>query len=138
MKEKYTSDRTAILAKKKGFKTSDKSYNYRSKDGGIWTTPYKNGQSGKENTWQRCTQSYLQKWLREKHKLHCQITADYYEDGVNWLYQVLWPEKIEIDKEFLKMVDYRNGTGMYGDNGEYSTYEKALEKALYHALTLIK
>lgn len=76
------------------------------------------------------TMILIQKWLRDVHNKHVQITAEYYSDGINWNVQVLWLD--ENDHH-----DYTGGTMMYGDNGEFSTYEAALEFGLGKALNLI-
>jgi hypothetical protein len=82
-------------------------------------------------------QSEVQKWLRDTHGKHVQITAEYFEDGINWLWQVLWPEEIVYDMGGVGSIDYNDGTGMYGDNAEYDTYEEALEAGILKALSLI-
>ena len=102
-------------------------------------------QKGYLETFSAPTQSLLQRWCREKHNKHIQITTDYYLDGINWNYQILWPDETFFDEEGTYdggdvgnlAFEHFDGTGMYGDNGEYNTYEKALEAGLKHCLTLI-
>ena len=79
------------------------------------------------------TQSLLQKWLREKYNLHIIITLECYCDGINYCIQILCYDKNNPD-------GYNNDkcTRTYGDNGEFKTYEDALEFALQKALNFIK
>jgi hypothetical protein len=78
-------------------------------------------------------QSLLQKWLREVHNLHVIIQPEFYTTGINYCVQVLC-----YAPELEDCEDNNKCTGMYGDNGEYPTYEEALEFGLQLALNLIK
>jgi hypothetical protein len=75
------------------------------------------------------TQSVLQKWLREKHNIFVICTQEFYWDGVNHLVQVF---KYNPEKERCY-----EGTMLYGDNGEFESYEVSLEFGLKLALELI-
>lgn len=79
-----------------------------------------------------CEQSLLQKWLREKHGIHIQIFIETYSYGMQINMQVLHLETVD---EKLRSSD--KSTGWYGDNGEYKTYEEALEAGLLIGLKLI-
>lgn len=68
MKEKEISTKTAIMAQKAGFTLNNGSWFFKS-NGIEYRTNVKGGIGGKEKTYVKCTQSLLQKWLREKHKL---------------------------------------------------------------------
>lgn len=70
-------------------------------------------------------------WFREKHNLHIYLSVDFYESGDNYLWQILI--KDITDKTFYS----KKSTGLYGDNNEYPTYYKALEKAIEEAFKLI-
>ena len=62
------------------------------------------------------TQSLLQKWLREKHKIHIDIQPFYYKgDFISW--------NLKIHNTYFKE--------------KYKTHEEALEIGLYQALLLI-
>lgn len=64
------------------------------------------------------TQSFLQKWLRETHKIHVQILPYNY-------------------KYLVSILKYgQNGSNPNFDN-EFDTYEEALEGGLFKALELI-
>lgn len=121
---------TAKLAKQKGFRTRSKFW-YFKRDGQTVYTNKSGDLSGKEDTVKIVTQTFLQKWLRKKHNLHIEITVDFYIDGINYNYQIL--EHISNEPGC-----HGRSTGKYGDNGEFNTYEKALEKGLQQALKLIK
>lgn len=75
----------------------------------------------------------LQKWCREKHQIYVTITQDFYVPGINFLYQIL----IYDPTNEYNCLDKRS-SGLYGDNGEYGTYEQALEEGLYQTLLLIQ
>jgi len=80
-----------------------------------------------------CTQSFLQKYLREVHNLHVIIQPEFYTTGINYCVQVLC-----YAPELEDCENHDKCTSMYGDNGEYPTYEEALEFGLELALNLIK
>lgn len=65
------------------------------------------------------TQSLLQKWLREKHKLHITIFSSSQE---SWMFRITKPHQILTE-------------GIYGE--DFTTYEEALETGLQEALKLI-
>lgn len=79
------------------------------------------------------TQSLLQRWLREKHRLHVVIYPEFYTTGINYTVQIFCYDPTKID-----CIDDSKTTMMFGDNGEYQTYEEALEFGLITALKLIK
>lgn len=74
------------------------------------------------------TQSEVQEWLRNKHNCFAVITPEAYTDGINWQSQVLFYDNSSYD------CWGDNSSGMYGDNGEFPTYEDALEFGLKLAL----
>ena len=78
------------------------------------------------------TQALAARWLREAHGVHVVITEEAYTNGINYLWQVLIYNPLSVDCWDNK------STGMYGDNGEYKTYEGALEAGLQKAIKLIK
>jgi hypothetical protein len=71
----------------------------------------------------------VQKWLREKHNIFVICTQNFYWDGVNHLVQVF---KYNPEKERCY-----EGTMLYGNNGEFESYEVSLEFGLKLALELI-
>ena len=116
MKEKDISTKTALLASKVGFTLNNGTWFFKSK-GIEFCTNTKGGISGNEKTYVKCTQSLLQKWLREKHKLFIcvkhKITGSVEEPIVEFTY---------------------NGNNGEWNNKYYPTYEKALEVALVECL----
>ncbi len=118
MTEQLVSFDTAELAMQKRFHIKcDKIYNHIKE---VWSTHYKDMSNDDPDPGAYCTaptQSLLQKWLREVHKI------------------LLWVEPIATDKwEFG--INYPNGG--FGDAKEYKTFEEALEVGLQEALKLIK
>jgi hypothetical protein len=119
MTDQLISFETAKLAKEKGFIEGSKSY-YKG-DGEIHSFdpefhPYA---IHKNNFMQRflyeaSTQSLLQKWLREEHKIQVWVTYHY-----------------PINGKYLYVLMFKNGVGVQ------NTYEEALEVALQEALKLI-
>lgn len=134
MEEDYISFDTAKLAKKLGLKITDYKSCY-SIDGTylIREDPYdpiveKQGKLGKplnpdivERKKQviRCTQSLLQKYIREEHKIHIMIWRN------------------DLTEKYRPDCD-RNGLDIIMDGiGEFDTYEDALEQALYNTCAFL-
>jgi hypothetical protein len=117
---------TAVLAKNKGF------CGYKSKR---WF--YKDGTVTRANThrcwntweftegirWSAPTQSFLQKWLREKSGIHIEVTPNINGFWQARLVNLGWVVS-EVDTRYFQY--------------DYPTYEEALEDALKEALKLIK
>jgi len=89
----------------------------------------KEGGELKETNIPAPTQPILQKWLREKHNIFVICTQEFYSDGINYLVQVF---KYTPEKERCY-----EGTMLYGDNGEFNSYELSLEFGLSLALKMI-
>jgi hypothetical protein len=106
---------TAKLAREKGFK-------------------FQNAASENDYQGENPTQSELQKWLREKHNIYVIITEEFYTDGINHNIQILTYDLSNVENNY---INNDKSTKIYGDNGEFKTYEKALEFGLQKALKLI-
>jgi hypothetical protein len=67
------------------------------------------------------TSQQANKFFRDKFGLYTHIVPEFYMDQINFNWQILWylPKK-----EWTKFV-VSDGTMLYGDNGEYQTYELA-------------
>jgi hypothetical protein len=133
MREELITIKTAILLKNKGFDIPCLSY-YDGSDmvATQANNPFdlKNYNSRKGSTLRSApTQTLVQKWLREKHNIFIICTQNFYWDGVNHLVQVF---KYNPEKERCY-----EGTMLYGDNGEFESYEVSLEFGLKLALELI-
>ena len=141
MKEQLTTFNTAKLAKKKGFWIKD-SYRFDLKDkaticiGGtnidkeLKDIYFNKGVPGLGHTQKDLaivvTQSLLQKWLREKHKININIGWVYGDNykRADWYYNV-------------KGINLHNNNLMPHNQHRFRTYEKALEEGLKQALKLI-
>ena len=126
MEEQYITFETAKLAKEKKF-IHPTLANYECEEDGTvkelnWK--FKNLGDFLDNLHTPvCTQSLLQKWLREIHNIHIVITLEFSESLKElWYYGLLSIKGNEINE--------------LGDEG-YTTYELALEAALQEALKLI-
>lgn len=76
------------------------------------------------------TQSLLQRWLREKHKIHIVIFCSDNEEGtkpVKWFYSYISMYDNSIHEDAFEC----------GNDTEFDTYELALEDALKETLELI-
>ena len=104
MEEQLISFQTAKLAKEKGY---------------ILNTP------NVESSFP--TQSLLQKWLREVHKLNVIVNLTHGFKNVHY-YSIIYDCNIHRPKEL----------NLYDVNNYIKTYEQALEKGLQEALKLIK
>lgn len=74
------------------------------------------------------TQSLLQRWLREVHKIYVSIDEEHI---MRWFYTIYYTyspdEMIELDLDDLNIM-----------NDEFESYEEALEQGLIEALKIIK
>lgn len=81
-------------------------------------------------------------WIGDNKGIHLSLRPEFYADGINWNWQLLWylPKEEWLSEEYddksLGMF-YRHvetGTYLFGDNGEYPTKAKAEDEALTYAL----
>jgi len=138
MKEELISFETAKLAKEKGFllHTIDTFYQY---DGSISLCHYQSTRALEVQDKERVecyapTQSLLQKWLREKHKIHI-------EPQYSWLLDDDKKIKGDVVWWYYIYSNYPHGgrrKTFSSEIGEPSTYEEALEEGLLEALKLIE
>lgn len=129
MKDEIIKYETAVLAKEKGCDLDlfGEGFNYTNEDGDEYWTSIEGGISGKEETSPviNCTQSLLQRWLREVHSIRAFVVH-----GVsgNFNYEI-------------RIFDKPNDAGQWtriGHISSYDTYESVLEARLLEALKLIK
>ena len=135
IEESYVSFDTAKLLKDAGFEANLKTmYVEEEKDEwAFWDSGAKRSDYNYFDDTIACpTQALAARWLREAHGIHVVITEEAYTNGINYLWQVLIYSPLSVDCWDNK------STGMYGDNGEYKTYEGALEAGLREAIKLIK
>lgn len=137
MKEQLISFKTAKLAKEKGFDEYC-DYIYK-KDKDVRKCCYYEGENDdfdegynknselpffENDLITAPTQSLLQKWLRETHKIHLSIDNNNYEKLGNWCFDI---------HNLPKTIKYLWTRG----DKTYSSYEEALEKGLQETLKLI-
>lgn len=79
------------------------------------------------------TQSLLQKWLREVHKIN--VESNYLPNIQK--YRCLFKPMHIIPKLFESFKDYKKVADKYYGKIDYNSYEEALEKGLQEALKLI-
>ena len=149
MKEELISFETAKLAKEVGFdENTGEFYTTAGKLTGVmYYDPTPNNKTidtewfsvlEKEST-AYCTaptQSLLQRWLREKHKIHIKVD-DFINDklGIEWDFEVtLIGTDIDEGGNYIPLISY----SLNDPNRKFNTYELALEAGLLQALKLIK
>lgn len=132
IEESYVGFDTARMLKEAGFRELTKTH--YSNSGQVWETamPADYNDDFSCNTCNRPTQALAARWLRDVHDIHVVITEEPYVNGINYLWQVFIYNPASAD------CWDDESTGMYGDNGEYKTYEEALEAGLREAIKLIK
>lgn len=133
IEEQYVSRDTARMLKEAGFDCNCRKW-YEQKEDKIteWEADASCNWNLNKNDFSCPTQALAARWLREAHNIHVVITEEAYVNGINYLWQVLIYNPTSPDCWDDK------STGMYGDNGEYKTYEEALEAGLREAIKLLK
>lgn len=125
----------AKLAKQHGFndKNCNQGYLHDGSESFDFTTDWLNAKAIGAPT-----QDELLSFLEGK-GMFIPLMPEIYVDGINWNWQVLWYLKkedwqyTEIDTENGRQkvpINIVDGTGWYGDNGEYPTRHDAIEAAL--------
>ena len=130
MQEKLITFETAKLAKEKGWKKVGVCLDYYKPDGTKMKLIEYNKEFAKFCI-QYCTQSLLQKWLREVHRTDITVITDW-KQGVRVYYVGFSFVNTENKIDIWFSKDENN------NKIEYSDYEEALEIALQEALKLIK
>jgi hypothetical protein len=134
MKDELISFETAKLAKEKGFKLQSNPFGYVTKfynhNTGALLSYGRTGRTDISKAYYAPTQSLLQKWLREKHKIN--VKSNYLPNipGYRCLF-VPMTDKISAKEKYKLFSKY------YGIIN-YDTYEEALEAGLQEALKLIQ
>ena len=127
--EQLISFETSKIAKEKGFNESVIDWWEKDKHGS-WREEYPESYDFGYGTYNeydykisRPTQSLLQKWLRDDHKLNISVDVE----NNKFSYFIARFGQVSLGKP----------TG-WGETDEFDSYEEALEKALVKALKLIK
>jgi len=139
---KLISFKTAKLAKERGFNTRTEDIFYDDVEEFVAAHEVIKFEDSSKIVF-RPTQDQLQDWLESKN-MYLSIAPEFYTEGINWNWQVLWylpKEEWEYDEHInddgiLEKLPNNiiGGTGFYGDDGEYPTRHEAVEAALYMAL----
>jgi hypothetical protein len=74
------------------------------------------------------------KWFRDEYGLYTTFIPEFYKDGINFNWQILW----YLPKEEWTERNIMNGTYLYGDNGEYPTQEEAILACLRKLIELVQ
>lgn len=135
MKDQLVSFETAKLAKEKGFDLLTEYYYYNGKEGYATKQGINKARPLNRNIYDfqytAPTQSLLQKWLREKHKIEFGIEALYNGDyGIN--FYTVKNGKLANEKKWSDLLDHIYKFDVF------KIYEEAFEVALQEALKLIK
>ena len=125
IKDEFCSYKTSMLAKEKGFDIyCTDCYETSNEDENIHIDTY-TGLTGCEDWTFDCyrpTQSLLQRWLREKHKM---IVIPFPIDSYDyWNFKLLIPDIMSPFFEQIPIVPE-----------EYKSYEEALEAGMYYVLS---
>jgi hypothetical protein len=80
------------------------------------------------------TYSQAFRWMREKYGLYHYIVPEFYVNGINFNWQILW----YLPKEEWTEYNISDGTFMYGDNGEYPTQESAENACLDKLVEIVR
>jgi hypothetical protein len=86
------------------------------------------------------TYSQVFRFFRDKHSLYVHSVPEFYLDGINFNWQILWripKERWDKDKDG-RVRTFTTGTLWYGDNGEYPTQEDADLAILRKLIQLVK
>ena len=84
-----------------------------------------------------CTSPLYQqafRWFRDIHGLYHTICPEFYRDGINFNWQILW----YLPKEEWTEYVICDGTVCYGDNGEYPSQEEAELACLKKLIEIVK
>lgn len=138
MQEKLIEFKTAKLAKEKGFKNGSISYYAgNSKLITFNTNLYPNAlytnNTAQKFTYEATTQSLLQRWIREVHKISVEVALDFMEDK--------YGDTLYYHCNILHSIDSHKTVKWLGAEctyENYNTWEEALEAGLMEGLKLIK
>ena len=122
MEEQLISFKVANLAKDKGL-FENEVIEYYSED-------YKEESCSGVRSFPKCTQSLLQKWLRDKHNIFVEPSLNFTSDDYP-----LWYNCGVMSN--IKDIDSFKWHGVECSYSFYETYEEALEVGLYEALKLL-
>jgi len=76
-----------------------------------------------------CTQTIMRKYLKDKYGWIVYVRPEFYNFGIQWNVAVY---------KYSHAPDYKCGTGLYGDNGEFQSEEEAIEFGLKEAWRMVE
>lgn len=85
-------------------------------------TCHQNAHITKAPTWEQAIEFF------ETRGMYTNIGPEFYKDGINWLWQILW----YLPEEEQSEHDIYDGSYFYGDNGEYPTRQLAIKASVEH------
>lgn len=129
-KEDYVSLKTAKLLKKKGFNEScETKINIKTDRISYNCNKVYSFNSELDNDYISCPTLYeAEKWLRKNYNCIITTNVEFYTNGTNYLFQVIFYDENAYDYISDK------SSGLHGDNGEYKSYEECLDTAIREAL----
>jgi hypothetical protein len=137
MQEQLISFETAKLAKEKGFEQNEYDACYTDNGqyyvSGNLLSERITGKPRPDIQYSAPTQSLLQKWIREVHKINVEANR---LPNIN-KYRCLFVPHVIVPKSFKTKKDYYNVSKNYYCNTNFDNYEQALEIGLQEALKLI-
>lgn len=74
------------------------------------------------------------RWFIDKHGLHIHMCPEFYKDGINYCWQILW----YLPKDKWTDSNVHGGTMFYGDNHEYPTKEEAENACIDKMIEIVK
>lgn len=128
MEEQLITFKTAKLAKERGFFEGFRLYTM---EGKLWQTFFIGEEERKQ--YSASTQSLLQKWLRDVHKINVHVYSVHGHDGSE--FQLRWSADVYNMKE-LNDENYHIMIGYELSDGIKDTFEEALEMGLDAALRI--
>lgn len=135
MEEQLITHHTATLAKARGFNL--RCHTYYEVDKEAWlhysvNSPVDyNSVKDTRHLFSAPTQSLLQKWLRDVHKIHVHMYSIHLQDGSGYKWSVdIYNLKKLTEEEYIIMTGHALGDGIK------DTYEEALELGLNAALRI--
>ena len=78
--------------------------------------------------------AHVFEWFIDKHGLHIHMCPEFYKDGINYCWQILW----YLPKDKWTDSNVRGGTMFYGDNHEYPTKEEAENACIDKMIEIVK
>ena len=133
IKDELVSFETAKLAKEKRFKALTERYYHISSTGKLESACGMDDWNSYKKALAAPTQSLLQRWLREVHKIHVEIIL--IDNTKNYYWEAVLTDSKNRSYDDFSFMDCAKEIDL---DVKANTYEQALEKGLFEALKLIK